>query len=102
MEKIVWTEQSKDDLKEIYDFISKDSLYYASETVDKIINLAEKLEDFPLSGRMVPEVQNELIREIILGNYRIIYLYAKSIKILTIYHTSRLLSFDEIDQFLTD
>lgn len=47
---------------------------------------------FPASGRIVPELQNEAVREIVLGNYRIIYRNHETfIAILTIYHSARLL-----------
>ena len=46
---------------------------------------------------MVPEVQNPIVRELILGNYRIIYrLQGELAEILTIYHGARLLDPDKL------
>jgi plasmid stabilization system protein ParE len=48
----------------------------------------------PLSGRVVPELNNENLRELIFRNYRIIYeiIPDKQINILTIHHHARLVS----------
>jgi toxin ParE1/3/4 len=96
MEKITWTEQARDDLKLIYEYISKDSTKYADITVDNIIEITERLVSFPFSGRNVPEFRKEDIREIIYGNYRIIYQVTSDyIIILTVFHSARL--FNSVD-----
>jgi plasmid stabilization system protein ParE len=48
----------------------------------------------PLLGRFVPESNDKTIREIIKGNYRVIYQIRnkKSVFILTVFHSSRLLT----------
>ena len=92
MVKIIWTQRTLTDLKSIAEYISKDSLRYASLTIERIINVTLLLETNPRIGRMVPEVGKvDTIREIILGNYRIIYKISSSdiIYILTVHHTSR-------------
>lgn len=55
MVKIVWTELSIEDLKEIFDFISEDSSRYATITVNKIYNRTQIISDNPYIGRIVPE-----------------------------------------------
>ncbi|MCC5668610.1 type II toxin-antitoxin system RelE/ParE family toxin [Nostoc sp. CHAB 5784] len=43
-----------------------------------------------MSGRVVPEIAQEDIREIIFGNYRIVYLVSDDqVNILTVFHSSR-------------
>lgn len=92
MVTIHWSEQSRDDLKSIYDFIYKDSPKYANITISKIIELTDRLEQNPNSGRFVPEFNNKKIREIIYGNYRIIYKFEdQQVIILTVYHSARIL-----------
>lgn len=92
MAKIRWTPQAADDLEAIADFIALDSGHYASLFVFDVLTAIERLEQFPKLGRAVPEAQNPTAREIIFGNYRIIYrLKANLVEILTIYHGSRLL-----------
>ena len=57
-----------------------------------VLAAVERLVAFPYSGRTVPEVDDPLIREILLGNYRIVYRIAgEVVEILTVYHGARLL-----------
>jgi len=74
MVKIIWTQRSLTDLKSIAEYISQDSIKYASLTVERLINVTSYLETNPKIGRMVPELRRQdKIREIIFGNYIIIY-----------------------------
>ena len=74
------------------DFIAQDSPHYASLFVLDVLQAIERLNQFRELGRIVPETNNPDIREIILGNYRIVYrLKLDTPEILTIYHGSRLL-----------
>ncbi|MCC5930143.1 MAG: type II toxin-antitoxin system RelE/ParE family toxin [Cyclobacteriaceae bacterium] len=75
------------------EYIAKDSPKYADLTVDRIFAKTEKLKDYPEIGRNVPEINNTKIRELIEGNYRLIYEIKDpdKIEILTIHHSSRLL-----------
>ena len=92
MVKIVWTKRSIRDLEDIAEYIAKDSVKYAKLTIDKIINETLIIEKQPLIGRIVPELNNENFRELIIGNYRIIYENVKmSINILTVHHSKRYL-----------
>jgi plasmid stabilization system protein ParE len=85
-----------DDLKNIRDYIAKDSVYYAKKFVDGAFKAAERLEYFSKSGRMVPEMENPALREIIYGSYRIIYeLDNSNVQILTVIHGMRLLPKDD-------
>ena len=93
MVKVVWTEISTDDLKDIYDYIADDSERYASITVNKFYQRVQELKINPYLGRKVPEFDSNLIREVISGNYRIVYQIVSKfqIDILRIYHSARLL-----------
>jgi len=71
--KIILSRVALTDLKQIKDFISKNSLYYADVFTKKLTNSIRKLIDFPNIGRIVPEYDNINIKEIIYQNYRIIY-----------------------------
>ncbi len=73
MVKVIWTDFAIEDLKSIHEYISKDSLSYANKFIEKVIARVDQLENFPNSGRIVPEFHSELIRELIEGNYRIVY-----------------------------
>jgi toxin ParE1/3/4 len=85
-----WTPQAADDLQAIYDFIARDSRYYAQLTVEDILAAIDRLERFPLMGRHVPERPREDLRELIKPPYRIVYRVSEVVKILTIFRASRL------------
>ncbi|MCE2963967.1 MAG: type II toxin-antitoxin system RelE/ParE family toxin [Chitinophagales bacterium] len=70
MIQITWTENSKRDLKEIYTYIAFDSKYYAKETIIKLRQRTNILKLQISIGRIVPEFDNKLVRELIEGNYR--------------------------------
>lgn len=92
MAEIRWTQQAADDLEAITEFIANDSEYYAQLFAMDVLQAVDRLVDFPESGRIVPEANNPIIREIILGNYRIVYRFRKeTVELLTVYHGARLL-----------
>jgi plasmid stabilization system protein ParE len=54
MVKVVWTQRALDDLKDIGDYISKDSFKFAKITLEKLVETASIIENNPLIGRYVP------------------------------------------------
>lgn len=92
MAEVRWTRQASEDLDSIAEFIAKDSHQYARLFVTDVFQAVERLSEFPQSGRIVPELNDPIVREIILGNYRLVYRFkAKLIVLLTAYHSARLL-----------
>ncbi|QLE01453.1 type II toxin-antitoxin system RelE/ParE family toxin [Galbibacter sp. BG1] len=91
MVQINWTYQAKFDIKNIASYIAKDSKRYAKLQVDRLIERVKILSIQPYSGKIVPEIDKENIRELIEGNYRIIYkvVTKNRIDILTVHHTAR-------------
>ncbi len=91
MVQIKWLKSAKIDLKEIYDFISLDSKRYAKHQVEKIQNKVSILKNGILIGKQVSEIDDEKIREIFEGNYRIIYriISKDEIHILLIHHGAK-------------
>jgi len=90
--KIKWTEESLDQLLNIEAYIAKDSPARAVHFVDQIIEHVLLLEDNPRAGRMVPEISNSDIRELIFQKYRVVYkLKEKQIEILTVFEGHKLL-----------
>jgi addiction module RelE/StbE family toxin len=98
MVQINWTLQAKNDLKDIADFISKDSVNYARLQVLRIRERTNVLKIQAFIGKVVPEIDNYNIRQLIEGNYRIIYkvVSKQRIDILTIHHSARDLTKREI------
>ena len=61
MVKVVWTELSVEDLREIFDNISKNSTHYARITVDRNYSRGKQITLNPKSGRIVPGFNNDLV-----------------------------------------
>ena len=90
MVKIIWTEIAIEDLRLIHEYISYDSKIYADRFIEKIINRVDQLDNFPKSGCVVPEFDSSVIRELIEGNYRIIYqVSTDKIAIIRIHNSAR-------------
>jgi plasmid stabilization system protein ParE len=90
--KIYWTRQAREDLREIRAFIARDAPITAAAFVRRLRASVDRLRSFPRVGQVVTELGNEEIRELIRGQYRVIYrCRIDRIDILTVYHSSRLL-----------
>ncbi len=73
MLNIVYTRTARNDLKGIYDYIAQDSAFYAEVFLDRLIKAVDRLGEFPQSGRIVPEINDPLVREVIYKSYRVMY-----------------------------
>ena len=71
--KVTWTESAWADLEEAADYIARDSPYYAAGFVHEVREAARVLISQSQIGRVVPELNNAGIRELIVRNYRLIY-----------------------------
>ncbi len=91
MAKVDWTFQALEDLAEIDHYLHSSSAKYADFVISSVLEVTTQLEQFPKSGRVVPEMNIRSIRELIVLKYRIIYQVASSeeINILTIRHSSK-------------
>ena len=93
MAGIIWSRQGLKDFSDHLAHIASDSPQNARQVATKIIEKIELLIDFPKMGRVVPELSQENIREIIVYNYRIVYRLKDiaTIEIITIHHSKKLL-----------
>lgn len=92
MAKIVWSRQSRENLRAIRAFIALAAPRTAAAYVKKLTSAVKRLEKFPFSGGVVSEIGRPDIREVLHGNYRIIYRASRSrVEILTVFHSARLL-----------
>jgi len=90
--RIVWSMQARDDLREIRKFIARDSPITAANFISRLRASVNRLQTFPESGQVVREYANPKVREIVFGQYRIIYeCGAKQVEILAVFHAARLL-----------
>ncbi|MCZ6804623.1 MAG: type II toxin-antitoxin system RelE/ParE family toxin [Proteobacteria bacterium] len=79
-------------MRDLREYIAKDSTYYAKQFTGKIITTTEKLIDHSKLGRKVPEAKQDQdhIRELIFRDYRIIYMIRPDhLYIVTVIHGSR-------------
>ncbi len=87
---VIWSQPAKLDLKQVHDFIAKDSKYYAQKVVRDIVEKSEVLDSFPEMGRVVPEIGDPSVREIFIYCYRLIYqINSKRIHVLALFHSKR-------------
>lgn len=94
---VVWSPAASEDVESLADYVARDSEFYARAVVGKLLYAAKRLKEFPASGRVVPELGDESIRERFVYSYRLIYrLEANTITILAVIHGKRLL--DPLDE----
>ena len=90
--KVLWTDAANAQLELINNYVAQTSQEYALKIVDQLTSRSQQIADFPFSGRMVPEYELDVVREVIDGSYRIVYLInneQEQIEILAVIHTSR-------------
>jgi toxin ParE1/3/4 len=71
--KVIYSKISRQDLREIYNYIRRDSLYYARREIKLIRSAIQKLKLDPFIGKKFEKSDDEFTRELILKNYRTIY-----------------------------
>lgn len=90
--RVYWTNTAVAHLVLIYEHIAQDSPRYAQRMIDRLLRRSEQIAAFPLSGRMVPEYEEQTIRELLERPYRIIYrVKVDQIDILAVVHSTQLL-----------
>ena len=88
--KIKWSPRAASNLEETCDYIAKDSEYYAILFAKKVTTLVKAIPQFPKSGRIVPEYDDENLREKIYEGYRIVYrLKSDLVEIVAICHGAK-------------
>jgi toxin ParE1/3/4 len=94
--QVVWSPKALEDVDTIASYISVDSPAYAAAVVKKILDTTYSLSRLPYSGRVVPEFNDESIRERFAYSYRIIYRIKDDvITIAAIIHGKSLLDFNK-------
>ena len=97
-----WRPQARKDLEAIEAYLGEVAPDYAAFFMEQILEKAQQLERFPRLGRIVPEIGDESIRELIYRSYRIMYFVDQEdteVEILTVIHSSRQFgSFDFDDE----
>jgi toxin ParE1/3/4 len=95
--RVVWTRPALADVREIRAHIAQDSPRYGRVVAERLLAAAERLESYPLSGRVVPELGQPTLREVLMGDYRIVYrVTADAVQVVTVVHGARLLPRDRV------
>ena len=86
-----WTEKASGHLQAIHEYIAQDSKVYAARFIKSLIKATSKLEYLPRCGRIVPELKDYSIHEVIYVHYRIVYRITNNdnIEILAVLHGAR-------------
>jgi addiction module RelE/StbE family toxin len=94
MVQVIWTDNAIQDLNDIGDYIAKDSTRYAEITVLDLFNATDILETHPRSGVKTPEFNNDSIRHLVRGDYKIVYkiMDDSRIDILAVHNCARLVT----------
>ena len=89
---VAWSPEASEDMESIAEYIARNSEFYAGAVVSKILSVSRKITDQPLLGRVVPELNDESVRERFVYSYRLIYrIEGITILIVAVIHGKRLL-----------
>ena len=95
MTVVRWTETAASDLESIRDYIRRDSPIMAQLVATRLYETVSLLSDYPAAGRVVPERNDPLLRELVRPPYRIVYeLRDNVVEILTVFHAARMFPAD--------
>jgi toxin ParE1/3/4 len=93
--EVIFTDRFLTRVEECTDYIARDHIPTAIKWAREVFEQCQKLSNQPEKGRIVPEFRRPEIREIIHGNYRLVYeLKPNQIDMLTIWHTRQMLTND--------
>jgi len=85
--RVTWSPEAVEDLESIAEYIERDSSFYAQSVVSQIIATSRKVKEFPLIGRMLPEIGDKNIRERFVYSYRLVYqIRSQQILIVAVIH----------------
>ena len=91
--RVSWSPEALEDVEAIAAYIAKDSPFYASAVVQKILDVAQSLGKFPNVGPIVPEIGEPEFRERFVYSYRVIYrVTAEQVIVVAVIHGRRLLT----------
>jgi toxin ParE1/3/4 len=96
MARIEWSPRAREDLRQICDFIARDSEYYARSFVRRAVETFERCGEFPEAGSIVPEFDDPKLRERLVYRYRLIYrsVSESHVEVVAIIHGTRLMPAD--------
>jgi len=95
--KLVWSPLAVERALEAKAYIASDNPKAADKWASGLVSAVSKLKRHPKLGRVVPEIGLEEYRQLVYGNYRVVYWISTStICVLTVRHFSCLMDFDDL------
>ncbi|MEM9999047.1 MAG: type II toxin-antitoxin system RelE/ParE family toxin [Bacteroidota bacterium] len=90
MARVTWSSKALDELDAICDFIAETSPRRGRKLWEDLFGATERLGLFPQSGRVVPEIGDEALREVVHRGYRLLYyVTGDELKVLTVFHSAK-------------
>ncbi len=99
MRRVRWSKQALNDLLFIGRYIASRNPGGARRLLARLRARVNGMTEFPFSGRMVPEFMRKGLREVIEGNYRIVYEVSDDwIDVVTVFESHRLFPLEEDEE----
>lgn len=73
MAEVIWAEPALQELDAIAEYIALDNPAAASDLVKAVFDKTERLDNFPKSGRIPPELPDSVYKEVVVPPCRIFY-----------------------------
>jgi len=90
--EIEWSPEATEDLNLIAEYIARDSEFYARAVMTEILAVSRNIREFPLIGHIVPELNDDRIRERLVYSYRLVYrIEPRRYLVVAVIHGKRLL-----------
>jgi len=98
MARIIWAPRALDDLEAVLAYIATDAPAAAARFAEKLMARVDLLAQHPFLGGYIWEDESHTYREVIQGNYRVIYrIEGQIVYIVAVHHAARLLDTDDLD-----
>lgn len=95
---VQWTPEARERLRAIAEFVARDDPGAAARLLERLVKRGESLSRFPRRGRRVPERPEGDLRELIDGNYRLVYrVKDAAVEVLTVFEAHHLLPEDDLE-----
>ena len=96
--RVVWSSLADEQVDEAVAFIAADRPVAASQWLERLLDQVRLLVTFPDSGRVVPELECDDVRELLVDPYRVVYRRGTNlVEIVTVWHARREFPVDALD-----
>ncbi len=96
--RVVWSSQADEQVDSAVSFIAADRPVAARQWLVRLLDQVKSLEAFPDIGRVVPELERDDFRELLVDPYRVVYRRgANLVEIVTVWHARREFPVDALD-----